>query len=246
MPRASTITAVRVNPGVLNSWRKAKRRSWIIGVMSLVRFINRRRHPHSDAGGPVVGFRFFRFGRVPSCTSLCSRYLRRGYPDMRIAGIFAFISLLTILNTQPASGASREQRMVTRVDTATVALSHGGLVIHAEGMARNPTAMGRGGRVVPRGNRTLNKDGLLEYELVFNGVPNYTGFKLKPIKGSYRERSVPQGIKGVRIFAEFNQMDAHFPEAKKHKSLIPSFGNKKQKAADSETTGAITGGTPRP
>ncbi|MFL6514119.1 MAG: hypothetical protein ACJ8M1_03765 [Chthoniobacterales bacterium] len=134
------------------------------------------------------------------------------------------------------------------MDSATATLSHGSLVIRAEGMGRIPTPLGRGGRLVPRGSRVLNKDGLLEYELVFSAVPNYTGFKLKPIKGSYREHPVPPGVKGARIFGEFNQFDAHLPEAKKHKSLIPSFGKKKQQqnTRDDETTGAITGGTPKP
>lgn len=141
---------------------------------------------------------------------------------------------------------SRQQRLVARVDTATVTLKGNTLTIHAVGMGRTPSAMGRVGWMVPRRPGVLNKEGLLEYEMVFSGVANYSGFKLKPVKASHRERSVPAGVKGVRIFTEFNERDALLPEPKKKqpKSLNP-FGKKRVKDTG-ETAGSITEGSPSP
>src|SRR4051794_2354898 len=101
------------------------------------------------------------------------------------------ISLVTICAAAVALAADRQQQIAIRVDRAVVALRGRSLVIRAEGMGRTPSAMGRGGRLVRRGgNLVLNKEGLLEYDLVFNGVPNYSGFTLKPIKASLKEASV--------------------------------------------------------
>ena len=81
-----------------------------------------------------------------------------------------------------AFSASREQKLVTRVETVTVTFKHGTLAIKATGMARTPATMDRGGQLVRRGAQaTLNKEGLLEYNMVFPAVANYGGFKLKPI-----------------------------------------------------------------
>jgi hypothetical protein len=165
---------------------------------------------------------------------------------MKNAGITLGVCLAILWPCQAVFSASREQRLVARVDTATVILRGKSLTIRAVGMGRTPTAMGRGGWFVPRRPGVLNKQGLLEYEMVFAGVPNYTGFKLKPVKASHRERSVPAGVRGVRIYAEFNEKDALLPEPKKKKSLMP-FGKKKNKEKETgETAGSITGGTPKP
>jgi hypothetical protein len=143
------------------------------------------------------------------------------------------------------SGGSLEQKIVTRVDTVTVALKGHSLAITATGMGRTPTPMGRGGKLLRRtSDRPLNKDGLVEYELVFNAVPNYAGFKMKPIRATLKDRSAPDGVKGVRVFGQYNQVDALIPPPKQRKPLM-SFGKKHDKSAD-ETAGAITGSSPHP
>jgi hypothetical protein len=136
---------------------------------------------------------------------------------------------------------------VTRVDTATAVLKGKTLTVAATGMGRTPTPIGRGGKLVRRNaDRPLNKDGLVEYDLVFFAVPNYTGFKMKPISAKLADRSVPAGVKGARVYGEYNSYDALLPESKKSKSLLP-FGKKKQKDTESEeTTGTITGASPHP
>jgi hypothetical protein len=155
------------------------------------------------------------------------------------------IGLLLLFGVAVTHGATLEQKLVTRVDTATVVLKHKALTVVATGMGRTPTPMGRGGKLLRRKtDRPLGKDGLVEYDLVFNAVPNYTGFKLKPIKAKVTDRSVPEGLKGARIFGEFNQYDALLPEPTKRKSLL-SFGKKREKESQ-ETTGAITGSSPHP
>jgi len=154
------------------------------------------------------------------------------------------IGLLLLGTAAMSLSSSKEQRLATRVDTATVTRRGRDLVIHVTGVGRTPTAMGRGGWIAPKGNRTPNKDGLLEYQFLFNSVPGYTGFKLKPLSASYKERSVPAGVRGVRIFTEFNQFDFLLPDQKQKKSILP-FGKKKDKEnTTGETAGAITGGTP--
>ena len=164
---------------------------------------------------------------------------------MKKAGILG-VCLLLVWSAAEVFSASRPQRLVARVDTATVVLKGKSLTIHVLGMGRTPGGLGRGGWLVPKRPGVLNKDGLLEYEMVFGGDPNYTGFKLKPVKASYRERSVPAGVRGVRIFSEFNEKDALIPEPKKKKPLMP-FGKKREKDKDTgEAAGSITGGTPPP
>lgn len=142
-----------------------------------------------------------------------------------------------LLAAQLTLAASREEKLVTRVDTVAAVLKHRTVSIRATGMARTPTAMGRGAWLVHRGQPgVLNKDGLLEYNMVFNAVPGYAGFKLKPVTAKLNDRSAPPGLKGVRIFSEFNQYDGLLPEPKKKKpfSLNP-FGKKKRDESE-ETT----------
>ena len=164
---------------------------------------------------------------------------------MKNAAIVLGICLLLLWPVERVLSAARQQRLVARVDTAKVVLKGKTLTIQATGMGRTPSALGRGGWLVPRRPGVLNKDGLLEYEMVFSGIANYTGFKLKPIKASHRERSVPAGVRGVRIFSEFNEKDALLPESKPQKSLLP-FGKKGEKVDRGEAAGSITGGTPTP
>ncbi|HJT82083.1 MAG TPA: hypothetical protein VJ719_12880 [Chthoniobacterales bacterium] len=165
---------------------------------------------------------------------------------MKNAAIILGICLLLVLPGNGVLSASRQQRLVARVDTATVVLKGKTLTIHATGMGRTPGALGRGGWLVPRRPGVLNKDGLLEYDMVFGGKPDYTGFKLKPVKASHRERSVPPGVRGVRIFSEFNEKDALLPETKPEKKPLLPFGKKREKVDKGEAAGSITGGTPTP
>jgi len=185
-------------------------------------------------------------GVVCGCTRRGSRYLRHRSCYMKKAISVWGIGLLVLVGIAVTHGATLEQKLVTRVDTATVVLKHKTLTVVATGMGRTPTPMGRGGKLLRRKtDRPLDKDSLVEYDLVFNAVPNYTGFKLKPIKAKVIDRSVPEGLKGVRVFSEFNQYDALLPEPTKRKSLLSSFSKKREKQSQ-ETTGAITGSSPHP
>src|ERR1035441_9753725 len=79
-------------------------------------------------------------------------------------------------------------------------------------MASTPSL--RGGQLLKRGQK-LNQDGLLEYELVFNPPQKtYSGDTLKQVKVTFKDSSVPAGTKGVRIYAEYNEMNAMLPEPK--------------------------------
>jgi hypothetical protein len=159
------------------------------------------------------------------------------------------LGICLLLSTGGMAGSeSRGQKLVTRIDTATVARKGRGIAIKAIGMGRTPSVMGRAGRLLRRNpDRGLNKEGLLEYDMVFNAVSNYSGFKLKPVTASYKEKSVPEGTKGVRIFGELSQYDALFPEEVKRKSILP-FGKKQrqEKSESQETAGSIANPSPHP
>jgi hypothetical protein len=133
----------------------------------------------------------------------------------------AFIVCLTFCFI-PNAGicAKPELKIVTRIETATAVMKGRKLVIRVEGMATTGGSfLQKGGQLVRRGeNSQLNKEGLLEYELHFN-PGNYTGDKLGEVKAALTERSVPADIKGARIFAKLNQMDALIvpPKEKKKK-----------------------------
>jgi hypothetical protein len=131
------------------------------------------------------------------------------------ATLFAFfISLAIFLTPETGLCAGRDTKIVTRIDTVTAVMKGGTLTIHVEGMASTPSMLGRGGELLKRG-QAPNKDGLLEYELVFNPPQkNYTGDALKLVKTTLKVSSVPAGVKGVRIYAEYNEMDAMLPEPK--------------------------------
>ena len=162
---------------------------------------------------------------------------------MRKLIVFSGICLL-VWPGALASGSNLQEKAVTRVDSATVVAKHKALAIVATGMGRTPTPLGRGGKLVRRTSaKPLNKDGLVEYDLRFFAPPSYTGFKMKPIRATLTDHSVPEGAKGVRIFGEYNQVDALLPEPKKRKGL--SLFKKKQKESE-ETAGSVTGSSPHP
>ena len=152
---------------------------------------------------------------------------------MRKAAIGLACLFLVVCSCNGA-GTPREQKLVTRVDTATAVLKGHTLVIKVTGMAASSRSA-KGCQLVRKGGQgVLNKDGLLEYNMVFNAEPGYTGFKMKPVGASFHEKPVPAGVKGARIFSQYNEYDALMPEAKKKKqggSLWP-FGHKKQSQTD--------------
>lgn len=133
--------------------------------------------------------------------------------------VCTLLVLLTLV-LKPETGlcGQRTSKIVTRVDNVSVEKKGRKIVIHAEGMAATPGVSVGGVKLVPRGqDHQLNKDGLLEYDLVYNASEGYTGFKLKPAKASFKESSVPPEAKGVRVFSELNQMDGILPEPKRKK-----------------------------
>ncbi len=137
----------------------------------------------------------------------------------RKTSVWAFMIFLTCWAT-PEIGicAKTESKMVTRIETAAAAMKNRKMVVKVTGMATTGSLLPTSARLLRRGeNFQPNKEGLLEYELHFNPPRNYSGFKLAPVKAGLTERSVPDGVKGVRVFAEFNQVDALFPQPKKKK-----------------------------
>src|ERR1017187_2756220 len=129
------------------------------------------------------------------------------------ATLFAFfISLAIFLTPEMGLCATQGTKIVTRIDTVTAVMKGGTLTVHVEGMASTPSL--RGGQLLKRGQK-LNQDGLLEYELVFNPPQKtYSGDTLKQVKVTFKDSSVPAGTKGVRIYAEYKEMNAMLPEPK--------------------------------
>jgi hypothetical protein len=131
------------------------------------------------------------------------------------ATLFAFfISLALFLTPETGRCAGPGTKIVTRIDTVTAVMKGGTLTVRVEGMASTPSLLGRGGELLKRG-QAPNKDGLLEYELVFNPPQkNYTGDALKLVKTTIKVSPVPAGVKGVRIYAEYNELNGMLPEPK--------------------------------
>jgi hypothetical protein len=157
------------------------------------------------------------------------------------------LCLLLFSTSEKAFCAQGESKIAIRVDAVTIKPSGKTIVIRVLGMGRLPGKFAVGGRLLRRNpEKGLNKDGLLEYELAYYPKPGYTGFNLRPVKGSLKERSLPQGVKGVRVFGEYNSYDALMPEPKKKKPLLPSFRRRNKAGATDEAAGAITEGSPHP
>ena len=134
--------------------------------------------------------------------------------------VLAFLISPALLLT-PSVGmcAQQDSKLMTRVEDVTARLKGKKLTIQAHGMASTPSFMGVGAHLLPHnGKHELNKDGLLEYDFYYKSPGNYSGDKLKPVKATLKETSVPPGVKGVRVFGEFNDMTGLLPEPKKKKS----------------------------
>jgi hypothetical protein len=109
--------------------------------------------------------------------------------------------------------AQSETKIVTRIDLVAAALKGNKLTIRVFGMGTTSSRFSQGGKLVRRNpENQLNKEGLLEYNLVYKAPPNYTGFAMKRVSASLKESHVPAGVKGVRIFSEFNHVDEMLPE----------------------------------
>jgi hypothetical protein len=136
------------------------------------------------------------------------------------ATVLAFlISPALFLTSSVGMCAQQDSKLMTRVEDVTARLKGKTLTIQVHGMASTPALMGVGTHLSPHnGKRELNKDGLLEYDFYYKSSGNYSGDKLKPVKATLKETSVPPGVKGVRVFGEFNDITELLPEPKKKKS----------------------------
>jgi len=155
-----------------------------------------------------------------SCAAFCSRYLE-GVPKTTALSVFA-LTLIFCSVSNTALCARAEEKIATRIDTVIVKMAHRKLLIEVSGMATMKSLLrksGRGRLVRRNADNLPNKEGLLEYELVFNPTPNYSGLNLKPVKASLKESSVPAGIKGVRVFAQYNHIDGLIAEPTKKKGF---------------------------
>jgi hypothetical protein len=165
---------------------------------------------------------------------------------MKRLSITLTICFVVICTGETALCARAESRIATRVDTVTVIAKGRNLLIRVQGMGRTPARLPLSGRLLRRNQEQgLNKEGLLEYDLVFNQPAGYSGFALQRVTAKLKERSVPEGVKGVRVFGEYNHYDGSLPEPKKRKSLVPSFRRHREKE-NPETSGSITGSSPSP
>ena len=135
------------------------------------------------------------------------------------ATVLAFlISPALLLTPSVGTCAKQDSKLMTRVEDVTARLKGKKLTIQAHGMASTPSFMGVGAHLLPHnGKHELNKDGLLEYDFYYKSPGNYSGSRLKPVKATLKETSVPPGVKGVRIFGEFNDMTELLAEPKKKK-----------------------------
>lgn len=138
---------------------------------------------------------------------------------MKATILVSLVSLAFLLTPIVGMCAKRDSKLVTRVEDVQAKMKGRKLVIQASGMGSTPALVGVGGHLSPRkGNHELNKEGLMEYDFYYNGPDNYSGDKLKSVKATLKDSSVPSGVKGVRVFGEFNDVTRLFAEPKKKKS----------------------------
>jgi hypothetical protein len=133
--------------------------------------------------------------------------------------VLAFLISPALLLT-PSVGmcAQQDSKLMTRVEVVTARLKGKNLTIQAYGMASTPALIGLGAHLSPHnGKHELNKDGLFEYDFYYKSPGNYSGDRLKPVKATLKETSVPSGVKGVRVFGEFNDITELLAEPKKKK-----------------------------
>lgn len=134
--------------------------------------------------------------------------------SLRVA-VFTFVVSFALLLVRETGHCARpDAKLVVRIEKASVTRKGDRIVIQATGMGRTAAAIRGGGQLLPRGQKHEPKDGLLEYDLYYVPPRDYSGDKLKAVKASFVESNVPPGVKGVRIYAEFNERNAMLPELK--------------------------------
>lgn len=137
---------------------------------------------------------------------------------MKATALAFLVSLALFLTPTTGTSAQQDSKLMTRVETVTVHLRGRKLTVHAFGMASTPSFIGLGAHLSPHnGSHELNKDGLLEYDFYYKAPANYTGSRLKPVKASLKESSIPLEVKGVRVFGQFNDVTQLLAEPKKKK-----------------------------
>jgi hypothetical protein len=148
---------------------------------------------------------------------------------MKTTALALVLALAFFLTRQTAFCDKPEMKKVTRIETVTVVKKGKKLVVTADGMA--PTTMRlltNNGELVRRSaEHQPNKDGLLEYDLLF-ATPKKTikPNRLESVRGTLTETSFPDSVKGALVYAEFNQL----------KGLIaPPKSKKKEKEGDGGT-----------
>jgi len=154
---------------------------------------------------------------------------------MKATVLAAFLVSLVLLST-PTMGicAQGDSKLLTRIETVKARLRGRKLTVQAFGMASTPALIGLRAHLSPHnGNHEPNKDGLLEYDFYYKSPGDYSGDRLKPVKATLKEASVPPEVKGVRVFGEFNDMTRLFAEPRKKKK-------KKKKSAESGEVGLGT------
>ena len=113
--------------------------------------------------------------------------------------------------------AKPELKKVTRIENVSANMKGRKLIVRADGMALGAGLLGGGELQRHSADHQPNKDGLLEYDLCYVPPSKTPKDKLKPVKASLKESSVPADVKGVRVYAEYNQMDGLIPAPKQKK-----------------------------
>jgi hypothetical protein len=132
---------------------------------------------------------------------------------------FAAIALWLIPKTGFAA-ENGEAKKVTRVEIVIAEKNGQKMVVNVHGMAPTSSSLfGNTGELVRRDPENKpNNDGLIEYNLCFVPPEKETKTtKLRAVRASITESSISSEVKGVRIFAEYNEMNGMFAEAKKNK-----------------------------
>jgi hypothetical protein len=140
--------------------------------------------------------------------------------DCSMKQIICASLLLLALSATPNLAFCRDRywKLVTRIETVSVAKRGRAIVIRVEGKATAPGLSAGPARLVRRdSNPQPNREGLLEYDLNYDAPRDYAGFKLRTVRASLKDSSVPADTKGVRVFAEFNHFDALLPSPKRKK-----------------------------
>ncbi len=135
--------------------------------------------------------------------------------------LFVFIFALTFFLTREIAFCKKpELKKVTRIETVTVVKKGRKLVVRADGMA--PTTMrliGDNGELVRRSpEHQLNAEGLLEYDLCYVPPRKDRKDKFESVRGTLTENSVPEGVKGALVYAEFNQLKGLIAAPKEKRS----------------------------